>query len=60
MAPGSTELRDTSGSAAIFLTVADARTGIAEIQVSSQLAEMSAAFEALSEFIGSGSEAYAR
>jgi DNA-binding winged helix-turn-helix (wHTH) protein len=55
-----TDLRETSGSTTIVLTVADARTGIAEIQVSGQLTEVSAAFEALLNFIGPASEAPAR
>jgi DNA-binding winged helix-turn-helix (wHTH) protein len=46
-----TDLRVTNGSTTIVLTVADARTGIAETQVSSQLADLPAAFEALLAFI---------
>lgn len=53
------DLRETNGGATIVLTVADARTGIAEIQVSNQLADVPAAFEELSNFIGSMSEAQA-
>jgi DNA-binding winged helix-turn-helix (wHTH) protein len=53
------DLRETSGSATIVLTLADARTGIAEMRVSSQLADPPAAFEALLEFIGSTSESRA-
>jgi len=47
-----TDLRKTSGNPTIVLTVADARTGIAEIQVSGQLADLPAPFEELLEFIG--------
>lgn len=54
-----TELRETSGSTTIVLTVADARTGIAEIQVSNKLADVPAAFETLLSFIGSASAAQA-
>jgi DNA-binding winged helix-turn-helix (wHTH) protein len=54
-----TDLRETRGSATIVLTVADARTGIAEIQVSGHLADLPEAFEALLQFIGSTSEARA-
>lgn len=53
------DLRETSGSATIVLTLADARTGIAEMRLSGQLADLPAAFEALLEFIGSTSEAQA-
>jgi len=54
-----TDLRETNGSTTIVLTVADARTGIAEIQVSNRLADVPAAFEELMNFIGSASEAQA-
>jgi DNA-binding winged helix-turn-helix (wHTH) protein len=54
-----TDLRETSGRAAIVLTLADARTGIVEMQVSGQMADLPGAFEALLEFIGSTSEASA-
>jgi DNA-binding winged helix-turn-helix (wHTH) protein len=46
------DLRETSGSATIVLTLADARTGIAELRISCRMADLPAAFEALSEFIG--------
>lgn len=55
-----TELRETSVSTTVVLTVADARTGIAEMQVSSQLADVPAAFEALLNFIGSPTTSAAR
>jgi hypothetical protein len=46
------DLRETSGSATIVLTLADARTGIAELRISCRMADLPAAFGALSEFIG--------
>jgi DNA-binding winged helix-turn-helix (wHTH) protein len=51
------DLRKTNGGSTFVLTVADARTGIAETQVSSQLADLPAAFEELLSFIGSASAA---
>ena len=53
------DVRETNGGATIVLTVADARTGIAEIQVSRHLADVPAAFEELLDFIGSTTEAQA-
>ena len=54
-----TDFRERSGSAMIVITVADARSGITEIQISEQLAELPAAFDELLELIGSVSEAQA-
>lgn len=54
-----TDLRETDGSTTIVLIVADARTGIAEIQISDELADAPAAFEAILEFIGPASESRA-
>lgn len=45
------EVREASGNAMIVLTLADARTGIAELRISCRMADLPAAFESLSDFI---------